>query len=61
MGAILPFVARDTSRKSTKSPAGGEGAIIIFPVVRYERPLKGDDTLPPAKATATREKGPSKH
>lgn len=43
MGAILPFVARDASRKSTKSPAGGEGAIIIFLGVRYERPWKADD------------------
>ncbi len=60
MGAILPFVARDASRKSTKSPAGGEGAIIIFPGVRYERPWKADDAASPAKATAVRDMGPSK-
>lgn len=63
MGAILSFVPRNAARKSAKPLPDGEGAVIIFPGVRYERPLKAGEAAPSAKpaAAAARDKGPAKH
>ncbi len=63
MGAILSFVPRNAVRKSAKPLPDGEGAIIIFPGVRYERPSKADEAASSARsaAAAAGDKGPSKH
>lgn len=63
MGAILSFVPRNAARKSAKSLPDGEGAVIIFPGVRYERPARAGEAVPSVTSTAAsvRDKGPAKH
>jgi len=45
MGAILNFVPRAAAVKNARPPDEGVAAIIIFPGVRYERPLAKEPAL----------------
>jgi len=62
MGAVLTFEPRIAERKSAE-PLPEGAVIVIFPGVRYERPVSAARADQPAGPVAgvARDKGPAKH